>query len=282
MKVKEILYLKPTQNKFSNNDFNKVLSNIKQEIKGNKDIIEKIDEIDRQNSPKMQKIEIEKLLKIIDKYKDKTILKEKETKNIIISYYGDPYITMELCIKSIITNNKIILAIEDFRLGLNKIIVEIFNKILKERKIYNTIFIYNLLNKKEINENIDNIDKIIIIGNKNKYTNLKKEKTPKIEYLPFNNIELCYDSEEFEELQQKIYEYARDNYIEIEIYDDKYDFNKNIEIINKFGEGFCAVLLTKCQQNVEKFKQKVKAKYIFINENPFNKINFEIPIEKLT
>ena len=279
MKLKEIIETKQTKNNFTKNDFNKILQRIKKEIKDNKDLIEKTDQIDRQNSPKMQKIEIDKLLKNIDKYTDTTPIKERENKTIITSYYGDPYITIELCIKSIIANNKIILAIEDFRLGLNKIIVEIFNKVLKERKINNNIFICNLISKSEIKENIENIDKIICIGNKNTYTNLKK--IPKVEYYPYNNIELYCDSDELTELQNKLYEYAIENNIEIEIYDDEYNIDKSIELINKYGEGFCAVLLTKSKENVEKFRQKVKTRYICINENPYNKYNFKIPVEKL-
>ena len=129
MELKEILELKATKNNLTQNDFNKILKEIKLEIEENKKEKKKIEKIDLQNSKKARKIEIEKIIKIIEKYKNSTIIKNKEIKNIIISYYGDPYITLELCIKSIIANNKLILAVEDFMLGINKVIVEIFIKI---------------------------------------------------------------------------------------------------------------------------------------------------------
>ncbi len=276
MNLKEILEQKATRNNFNKNDFNKVLQNIKNSIKENKSIIEKMDQIDRQNFGKVQKIDIDQLLKIIDKNANQETENQKELKNIIVSYYGDPYITIELCIKSILSNNKIILAIEDFRLATNRILVEIVKNELKERKIYNTLYILNLLSINEIKENINNIDKILCIGNKSTYDFLKHKKIEQVEFLPYKNIEVYCDSENLEILQEKIYEYATINNIEIEIHDEiPSDFQK---VIKKSNDVSSIVVLTEKEEIKDKLKNSTD---IFVNDNSFLKKEFEIKKDKL-
>lgn len=282
MNLNQILNLKYSKNSFTKNDLNKVLNNIKTKLLENKEIILKLEQIDKQNFKNADKIDINKIISILEKYKEKSSIQSKINKNIILSYYGDPYLTIELCIQSIICNNKIILAIEDFMLGVNTILIEIVKQVLKERKINNTLFIVNLIKHQEIKQNINNINKIICIGNKNIYNYYKKENIPNIEFYPYKNILLYCDTEELQELQKSIYKYGTVNNIEIEVIEiGENTLNKNIQNINKYAKTDTIVVLTKNKNTIDEFKQKVKNSKIYINENPFKNINIDFPIEKL-
>jgi hypothetical protein len=274
IKFKDALDLKSTNLKIDSNRYKKILDEIIVEIKDNKENIQKANDIDK----KFYKtnIEIDKLINVVEKLKQKKLPNNANSKNILISYYGDPYITLELCIESIRTNNKFILLIEDYMLGINKLIINIVETILKDYRIENKVFLFNLLNKKEIEDNKKLIQKIICIGNKNTFEKYKKLKIDNLIYYPFNNIDVYCDTDELEELQKMIYEYGISNNIDVEIYDEFENINSAIEFINKEGSGFATVLLTKSKENELIFKNKINSKYIFINENPFGKYEFNI------
>lgn len=273
-KFKESLKLKSTNLNLDTNRYRKILDEIISEIKDNSDYIQKVNGIDKQFYK--TNIEIDKLLNIIEKLKRKELVNNQTTNNILVSYYGDPYITLQLCIEAISTNNKFILVIEDYMLGLNKIIINIIKTILKDYRIENKIFLFNLIDKEEIINNKNLIEKIICVGNKNTFEVYKKMKLDNLSYYPFNNIDVYCDTDELEELQKMIYEYGIKNNIDVTIYDEFEDINFAINFINMEGCGFCAVLLTKSKENEKIFKEKINSKYIFINENPFDKYEFDI------
>ena len=60
------------------------------------------------------------------------------------------------------------------------------------------------------------------------------------------------------------------------IYDEFENINKAVEYLNKYGNKFCTVLLTKSKENEEIFRNSIISKYIFVNENPFGKYEFNI------
>ncbi len=274
IKFKDILQFESTNLTIDINRYKKILDEIIIEIKDSKEELKKVNNID--NNFYDTNIDIDKLECIIENLKEKNVKNNKITNNILISYYGDPYITLELCIEAIRTNNKFILLIEDYMLGVNKLIINIIQNVLKDYRIENKIFLFNLLDKQEILDNKYLIQKIICIGNRNTFELYKKMKLDNLVYYPFNNIDIYCDTEELEDLLKMIYKYSMSNNIDVTIYDKFEDINSAIKFINMEGSGFATVLLTKSKENEKIFKEKINSQYIFINENPFNKYKFNI------
>ena len=79
-------------------------------------------------------------------------------------------------------------------------------------------------------------------------------------FIPYQSIDIYSDNEEYEELYEKIYNYAIDMNIDIDIFDDE-----GIEAMLKYGKGNKKLILT----NNEEIKKKYKNGNIYINENPF-------------
>ena len=271
--LNDVLKKESTNISINKDRYKKILNDIMLEIKDNKEEFKRINDIDKNIYD--TNIDIEKLVNIIKNSQEEELILNKDSKNILISYYGSPYITLELCIEAVKTNNKLILAIEDYMLGINKLIVNIVQNILNDYRIENKIFIFNLLDKNVIAQNTE-IDKVICIGNKNTFELYKKIQISNLIYYPFNNIDLYCDTDELEELQEMIYQYAEKNFIDLEIYDEFENINRAVEYLNKYGNKFCTVLLTKSKENEEIFRNSIISNYIFVNENPFGKYEFNI------
>lgn len=270
--LKEALSINDTQIDIDNSRYKKILDEIQTELNSNKNELMKLNNIDKEFYD--FDIKVEKLNEIIEESND--ISKNTKSNNIVVSYFGDPYITLRLIIEAIRTNNKIILLIEDCMLGVNKLIINIVKMVLKDYKIENKIFLYNQIQMEEILENKDKIYKIIFIGNKETFDLYKKIDLENIKYYPYNNIDLYCETEEFENLQKMIYQYCLKNNIDIEIYDEFENIEKAIEFLNKYGSGFCTCLLTKSKEHEKLFKENIKSEYIFVNENPFGNIKFNV------
>ena len=272
MNLSEVLKLKSTNVDINSNRFNRLLDEIIIEIKDSKEQIKKLNEIDK--NLYNTNIDINKLINIIQKLKLKQLSNNKVTNNVIISYYGDPYITLELCIEAIITNNKFILLIEDYMLAINQFIINIIQSVFNDYGIKNKIFMFNLLDREEIEKNKEFVQEIICVGNRNTFETYKKMKLDNLLYYPFNNIDVYTDTDEFEDLQKMIYEYAIENNIDVTIFDKFESIETAIKYINMEGSGFSSILLTKSKENELLFKEKINSKYVFVNENPFNKYEF--------
>ena len=213
-----------------------------------------------------KQIKIKELFNIIDEYKQsECILAEDERK--IVVYKGDPYLTLHLCIQALIRRNKVLLFHEKFMLGVNEIIIKIFNNVLKSYNIYNLINEISNYTVKEIKKIENYFDEIIVIGDTTSYQALENDS---IKFYPYNNIMLYCDTKELEKLQEAIFIYANENQYEIEIlYEENID--DIINIINSDVFVNVAVLLTRNPQNKEKFEKNIKDKEIYVNDNPFKK-----------
>lgn len=240
------------------NLINKIIKNIKEQEKN----INKANEIDRKHYK--MKINIQKLIQISNKMKDKDIGKFTD-KNLIIIHNGNPYITYILAIKAICSNTNLDICVNETMLGTNFIIVKIIKEVLKELKIQIHLEVLRNLDIEELNSNESQIKndtnkKIIILQDKSEYSRLLKEKIPNVYYYPIYNICLYIDNEEFEEIKQYIIKYCDENFIEVEIYDAD-DIEDAIEQIEADNEGEYVLILTK-----EKIKEKAKID-ININTN---------------
>lgn len=253
--------------------FNKILDEILIEINNNEDIIEVMNKIDGD----FYSININNntFVNIINKYKNRKVTQKEKTTNTLALYYGNLYITINLCLEAIRSNTRIFIGIEDMQLGMNKLIINIINTILKNYKIFNLIKLENLLSIKEIEEKSKEVDNIICIGNKDLYYIYLKKGIKKLNFYPYNNTDLYCDSKDFEELKYLIYNYAYENNLELELYDDL-DINKVINNINNYGQKYKSVILTSNKKNAETFIRKIKSEKIYVNENPFKDMDINI------
>ena len=222
-----------------------------------------------------KKIVIKDLEKYILEYK---VLKTEESKykNLQILLSGNPEIIFKLCLEVIRYDVNMIICIEDFCLAQNTLLIEIANQILEECKFKNKLIIKNKQSENSIIENSKKSDITICIGNSNIYNRLES----KIDNLKLNSygiFETYSDSEEFEELEEMIYEYFDLNQYESELYNDE-AFEDVINLINKNGYNFCSILFSKNKEKIKSFEKNIKSKYVIINENPFNKIKFNLDL----
>lgn len=154
---------------------------------------------------------------------------------------------------------------EEFLYGVNEILLKIVQKVLEDYKIFNLIS-KTTYSKSKFDDVKFLFDQIIVIGDTTIYQIIKKDAD--VKYYPYNNIGLYCDSEELQKLQEAIYIYANENEFEIEIYYED-NINDVIESINYDKMKDVAILLTTNDENKEIFKNGIKEKAIFVNENPF-------------
>ena len=241
-------------------------------IKDNKNIFDKI----KKEDDEVFKFDfhINQCIDNLSKYKNEKI-KETNSKKILVSHYGNPYITAMLCMEAVLHKCELIIGIENICYGLNLAIVKIVNDVLKEQKIDIQICLKTNISNQDIQTM--QLDKLVCLGNLNAYMNFRKIKQTKVEYVPFLDIVIYYDSVEFEELTEDIRNYAIQNLYEIEIFDETEDLEEVINLINQDFPRFCAIILSKDKQKQEKFEKDITSKILCVNENPFRKFEMKIP-----
>ena len=249
----------------NNNIFNIILE-LKNKIKENQNIISELLKIDYKYCKIKTTIEI--LEKVLNSFENEKIdIKQQQT--ILINYNGDPKITLNLGMLAILTKNTIILENNKNMLGVNRFIVEIINNTLKKYQTDKLIYLSE-------NYTEENIDKIICIDDINRYNKYLIDKNEKVKFYSFNYLDLYRDSEEFEEIEELIYQYAETAQTNVESYSEL-DVNTAIQMIST-GLGTEVVLLTLNEKTKEIFEKNIKNKKIYINKNPFE--NKKIKIEK--
>ncbi len=240
-------------------------------IKDNQNILTKLEKEDQEICA--IDFRVNQLIDRLQKYKNQTI-KNKEAKKILISHYGNPYITAILCMEAIVNNWELIIAIEEVCYGLNTALVKMIKDCLKEYKIHRSILLKMNITASDI-EKID-LEQVICLGNSNAYMNFRKIKNKKIQYIPFGDIALYYDTEEYEELIENIRNYAIQNLYEIEIFDETEELEDVMDMINHGLTKYCAVILSKDKEKQEKFKHEISSQIVCVNENPFLKFEWKI------
>ena len=255
------------------NLLNQIIESFKKAILDNKAIFIDLYNIDIKNCK--QTVNIDNILELLNLYKNENIIR-KEKKTIIASYYGTPYITINLCIQSLIQNRAIIALIEDSMVGVNKLLISIFNKVLKEYRINKMIELFNLIKEQEIKNIEKYINEIICIGNTNTYYEYKKLGIEKIRYIPFRNMAIYCSDDEFLDIQSTLYEFAKMNSIETEIYEE--DLDEFIDCVNLDNKLENIVVFSKSKDIIDNVENNIKNRRIYVNENPFKGDNFKVVI----
>lgn len=254
---------------------NRIIENFKKEILDNKDAFIELANLDKQKCNQI--INMDSILNLLEELKNETIVERKVKEITLDSYYGSPYITINLCIQSLIQRRAILCAIEDSMLAVNKFIISIFNNILEKYKICKMIELFNLVDIEEIKEIESSVNNIICIGNSNTYYRYKKKGINKLKYIPFKNMAIFCDDDKFLELQKELYKFSTSIGIEVEIYED--DINDFIECINLDDKLENIVVFTKEEETINLIQTKIKNANIYINKNPFKDEKFKISME---
>ena len=259
----------------SNETLNKIIEIFKKEIINNRETFLEIYKIDIKNC--IQTANLNTMLDLLELYKKEKIESLNEKKIIIASYYGNPYITLNLCMQALIKKSAVIALIEDSMLGINKMLISIFNNILENFKIDKMIEIYNLVNKAEIQAIQNDVDKIICIGNTNKYNNYKKCGIQNLEYIPFSNMAIFCEDENLLQLQLELYNYCVANGIEVEVYADV-NFEEFAECVREDKRLKNIVVFTNNEKTVIEAKKQIENIKLFVNKNPYKNETFKIDI----
>lgn len=231
--------------------------------------IKKCNEIDKKHY-KMN-VDVNKLIEISEKL-NKEDLKEDIDQDVIVIHNGNPYITYILAVKALSNKINMKICVNEVMIGTNLILVKIIDEVIKEINIDNTIEIKKEFNIFEHKEN----EKIIVLGDKEPYIKLLKQKVKDLYYIPKFNLVMYVEEGELEELKRNILNYCYNNFIEIELYEAQ-NVKEAIEEIKADNEGEKVMLLTNEKIN----KKDIEGLDISINENILKNIEEVIIKEKI-
>ena len=254
------------------NTFNIILETVKKELINSKNTFLELAKMDMEKCN--QFTNFENILFLLDTYKNENIVERKEKEVILATYYGSPYITINLCMQALLQKRLTIIAIEDSMLAINKLLIAIFNDVLNKYKISNMVKLFNLKSLEEIKQTENYVNSIICIGNSSTYYKYKKNGIKKIKYIPFKNMAIFCENDKYSELQRELYKFAGYNGIEAEIYED--DYEDFIECVNLDNKLEIAVILSESKEIIESAKNKIKNCKIYVNENPFKNQIFRL------
>lgn len=246
----------------NNDNVINVFLDIEKELQKSNNILNELYKIDSKYSK--TSINMQSLIHIINEFK-KQKLDLHSDMNILLHYNGEPSVTLNLILLSILTKTKVVLDCNNYFLGINKFLIETVNSILESFQTEKLIFLYD-----STSYNQDNVDKIICIDDINRYNSYLRKKEAKAKFYAFNYIDFYSDSDEFNFLEELIYKYAEENSIPIESYSEL-NISQAVEMI-KSGFGKKVVLLTKNNITQKLFEENLKNKSLYINENPFDNI----------
>ncbi len=221
-----------------------------------------------------EKITIDDMKRYLDEYKMAENASDK-AKKVLILLAGNPEIVFKCCLETLNRNLDMTIAIQDYCLAQNTLIVDAMNDIIKNNNLKSKLNLKNLLKDTEIINESKNVDKVICIGDSNLYNRLE-EKIKNLELNPYGIFEIYSDSDEYEELEKTFFDYCYQKEFEAEDYSDL-EIEEAVRLINKNGYKFSVVLFSKDKEKQKLFKQ-IDSKYIIINKNPFKEIKFKLEI----
>lgn len=237
----------------TNKDYEKYISKIRIE-----ELRETIKDIKSQN------------IEITDKVDNKYIKDGFGT--IVAIYNGIPKVTMNLLLNAIKTHNKIILCAEN-EFETNLLIVNILKGTLRNsgfsEEIINIVKGYD-----DIFEYQEYIDKVIYIGNKYDYINLRKKLYVETEYNGYGYISVFYDNDEYIDFVENMKMYSLNNFIDMDIYDG--DIDEAIDRMNYLKLNQTVAIFSKKKSNVIKAILNIKSDNIYINKSPLENYKFKI------
>lgn len=278
--MKELLKrMKKSQVVFLKKDIEKIINEFENEF--DKNIMDILDAINKDYKKYNLKISTEELREQIKEIKEQPIYitETVETNcivdgigNVVTIFNGKPNITLSMILNAIKTHNRMLLC-ADNKFETSEIIVRIMKNVLKNNNQSEFIIDVND-GYQEVFSNQEYIDKIIFIGSKYDYNNIRKRVYVDTEYNGYGYITLFYDNDDCITSVQNMKMYALNNLIELEIYHG--EIQEDIEKINYLKLNDTVVIYSKDKNSIIKWIVEIKANKIYVNKNPLAKYKFEI------
>ena len=278
--MKELLKrMKKSQVVFLKKDIEKIINEFENEFE--KNIMDILDAINKDYKKYNLKISTEELREQIKEIKEQPIYitETVETNcivdgigNVVTIFNGKPNITLSMILNAIKTHNRMLLC-ADNKFETSEIIVRIMKNVLKNNNQSEFIIDVNE-GYQEVFSNQEYIDKIIFIGSKYDYNNIRKRLYVDTEYNGYGYITLFYDNDDCITSVQNMKMYALNNLIELEIYNG--EIQEDIEKINYLKLNDTVVIYSKDKNSIIKWIVEIKANKIYVNKNPLAKYKFEI------
>ena len=272
-----------------------IISNIKIAILNNKDAIRVANEIDINNNNgfEFDYDVIDNIFNIIDKediYYGDVLLSQKDTKKKIIYgkqimnigtvaliNEGNTYVLIEMILRNIIANNKLIINTRGYMYGTNNLIIEIIRTVLENINISkNMVQIHISEEFDDILSNYANIDLVLCIGDHTLQKNiLSKSRIPTI-VSGYENFDLYIeDSTNIDFISRilgtglNINVYInRDTKLDYETAVIVEDIEEAIGYINYNGNSYSTSIFTSSSENASKFIREVKSSIVTVNTSP--------------
>jgi len=261
----------------------------------NKDLIIHASTIDKKNNNGflMDFNIIENIFKLIEqenKIYGTVILSEKDDKkkiiygkqimnigNIIIINDGNPYTIIEMILRNILANNKVLFNNNGYMNGTNNLIIQIFQNILEKYNLSKDIiqlYIYEDIEK--ILKNFANIDLVICIGNHMLQQEVLNKSKNKTIISGYNYFDIYIEDKTNLEFINKII----NSNINLNIYINKEinidyeniiivdDIDEAIAQINYNGNKYSCAIFTNSKDNASKFIREINSSIITVNTSP--------------
>ena len=199
-----------------NKEFKSFLNTLKQNIKLNKNMIDKA--LYEDYSKKMP-INFDKIYSYIEKYEN-SIESVDEGKNIAVVYNGLPEVTVELTLDSMVHGNRVTLFITNHK-ELNSVLIDCIINSIVDTRLNNKWIDFDIdYNEIYLKDNANKYQKIMFIGDYLECKRLENLIGRSMEYYNYGNIKLYIDMNEYMEEFRKISDYCFKNSISLETFDD--------------------------------------------------------------
>lgn len=223
------------------------------------------------------RVDYNQLLDVFNKT-SKDDLVNNSSEVITSIYNGNPCVTLELAINSIIRDKSVILISEEIMRNLNTLIIDILNRFINKKDLKTIIKWYPDADIDKVSKLDESNNKIVFLGDKRIFRKLKSKVNIPIFYNGYGSIVIYTDDEDdFEEQIYYIKDYAIANNVSVNVYFGKLE--ENIESINKDGLNHICIIFSKDSQKTEQFKNMVKSQNILVNCTKVSDIKLDLQEE---
>ena len=239
---------------------NDIISQVKKSfIEKKQDLYEAIARDYKENNIK---IEYNLLEEIIKNVVEEMVSINNKNKTVLAIYNGNTYLMLEIILRSLKCKNNTILITEGEKLYTNKKILDIIQNILTTENIILKHYAQVDLSKTLADNTL--IDRIIYFGDVRNYRKLKENTKIETKYNGYGSISIYVeDEDEFEDELEEIEEYATISDLYICKYDEKIE--DAIKKINKEGQNDICIILSKIEEKIKKFTEKINSTNILVN-----------------
>ena len=244
------------------------LNSIIESFKMNKESLEKASKLDDSDF----KFNVDKAIDILNRFREfSSAFLDK--KSLVVTN-GNPYITIILCMQAISQNISLTINIQDTMFALNSAIIKVFDLNLGNDGPQ----IKKYMSPREFIS--FDADDIIVIDDKTKFYFLRDELKLKVRYVSLLNVDLYTDSEELSSLTDTITDYCSQKYIGLDIHNNE-SIDEFVNEANRYESGNIALILTKEKVNQMDIYDKLSDKKVYLNCNPFAKIEVDVALKNI-